>query len=62
MQGKNGAIAVLSANVNLTVADEKVLIVNLRFMEEVDPRKKARQHGEARCSQLSSLSYVNTFV
>lgn len=33
----------LSASVNLTVADERVLIVNLRFMEEVDSPEKARR-------------------
>lgn len=32
---------VLSANVNLNTADERVLIVNLRFMEEVDSPESA---------------------
>jgi len=33
----------LSVSVNLTTADERVLIVNLRFMEEVDSPEKARR-------------------
>lgn len=37
---------VLSASVNLTAADERVLIVNLRFMEEVDAAEKARRRVE----------------
>lgn len=54
----------LSANVNSAIANERVLIVNLRFIEEA---KKAREGAlvritEAWCSQLSPLSYVNTFV
>jgi hypothetical protein len=32
----------LNGSVNLTVASERVLIVNLRFMEEADVREKAR--------------------
>lgn len=45
----------LSASVNLAVAYERVLIVNLRFIEEV---KKARwvRITDARYSQLSPLS------
>lgn len=45
----------LSASVNLTVADERVLIVNLRFMEEVDSREEARQRVGWRSPVLSAV-------
>lgn len=48
----------LSGSVNSAVANERVLIVNLRFMEEAKKPSEGAlaRTAEARCSQLSPLS------
>lgn len=53
MRAKGGALYTLSASVNLTVAYERVLIVNLRFIEEA---KKARWVRITRCPVFSAVA------
>lgn len=54
MRGKGArSLYALSASVNSAVADERVLIVNLRFMEEARKVKKAHWCAQPRPGVLS---------